>query len=47
MEDIEIAEIVYEYELMESIKILLGLAMERGGKDNITIIGIDVIESIF
>lgn len=47
VEDIEIAEIVYEYELMESIKILLGLAMGRGGKDNITIIGIDVIESIF
>ena len=38
----EIAEIVYEYELMDSIKILLGLAMERGGKDNTTILRVDV-----
>ena len=38
----EIAEIVCEHELMDSIKILLGLAMERGGKDNTTILRIDV-----
>ena len=38
----EIAEIVCEYELMDSIKTLLGLAMERGGKDNTTILRVDV-----
>lgn len=43
----EIAEIVCEHELMDSIKTLLGLAMERGGKDNTTILRVDVVESIF
>lgn len=42
LEDVEIAEKVCEYELMDSIKILLELALERGGKDNTTIIRIDV-----
>ena len=47
VKDTEIAEITHEYKLMDSIKILLGLAMERGGKDNTTILRIDIVETIF
>ena len=38
----EIVEIICEYEFMDSINILLGLAMQRGGKDNTTIIRVDI-----
>lgn len=42
VEDVEIALKVCEYGLMDSVRILLDLALERGGKDNITILRVDV-----
>jgi|GEM_PF-915653 len=43
VEDVEIALKVCEYGLMDSVRILLDLALERCGKDNITILRVDVV----
>lgn len=43
VEDVEIALKVCEYGLMDSVRILFDLALERGGKDNITILRVDVV----